>query len=404
MATGNSFFDRLIEHLDKLDSSSLQNYLLKLVRKKGFLETVFNTIREGIIVIDADIRIHYVNAGARTLLGLPENADGHHLDRYLKDVDWDAMMSADAKAWHRASLQEIEVFYPTHRILTFYVVPHTTEDPDGLMPMATIIFHDATESRRDTEETIASQKVEAITNLAAGVAHEIGNPLNSLTIHLQLLQRALPDTAESGAMQEAAELLDVALQEVTRLDSIVNNFLRAIRPAPPDLTDVYIQSVLGEALNFMRHEIQDRNIRVEAVLPDKLPPIHGDPNQLKQAFFNIMKNSIQSMADGGLLSIVCKRTDDFLDLRFADTGRGIASEDLGRIMEPYFTTRADGSGLGLLVVERVLRNHGAEFGIGSAPGEGTTFTIRFPLRDRRTRLLQPPETGQDTAPRTVDGR
>ncbi len=389
--TGSNFLDRLVERLDRLDPASVQNYVLKLVRDKGFLETIFNTIHEGIIVIGRDLRIRYVNAVVRDLLGIPEKAEGQALDRYLPDVDWNALMDANTEEWRRVSFQEIEVFYPRYRILTFYLVPHSEQQADQI-PLATLIFHDVTETRKNTERAIESETVEAITKLAAGVAHEIGNPLNSLTIHLQLLVRQLDHLAAAAAdVDEAKDLVNTSLQEVGRLDSIVNNFLRAIRPVPPDTKPVRLQDILGEVLRFMRMEIEDRRIRVEAALPDKLPRIQGDPAQLKQAFYNIIKNSVQSMADEGTLSIVCDSTDDFVDVMFSDTGCGISRDNLSHIMEPYYTTRPDGSGLGLLVVERIMRSHGAEFGIDSREGEGTVFRMRFPLRERHVRLLEAPQ-------------
>lgn len=393
--SGSSFLDRLVERLDRLDPASVQNYVLKLVRDKGFLETIFNTIHEGIIVIDRNLRIRYVNAVVRELLGIPEDPEGQMLDRFLPEVDWDALMDANTEEWRRVSFQEIEVFYPRHRILTFYLVPHSEQQADQI-PLATLIFHDVTEARRNTERAIESGTVEAITKLAAGVAHEIGNPLNSLIIHLQLLVRELDAMAASAVdTSEAANLVDTALQEVSRLDSIVNNFLRAIRPAPPETKPVKLQDILAEVLRFMRFEIEDRRIHVHASLPDKLPHIQGDPAQLRQAFYNIVKNSIQAMPDEGELSIACDSTDDFVDVVFTDNGCGISGEHLSHIMEPYYTTRPDGSGLGLLVVERILRAHGAEFGIDSREGEGTVFRMRFPLRGRHVRLLEAPRANPD---------
>jgi two-component system, sporulation sensor kinase E len=395
MKTGDSFLDRLIDRLDRLDPSSVQSYLLKLVREKGFLESLFNTIHEGIIVIDRNIRIYYLNAAARELLGIPEGAEGNRLDRHLRDVDWLALMEADPEEWHRISFTEIEVFYPEHRILSFYLVPHPADSGDSQIPFATIIFRDVTQLRQNTRQTVETQKIEAITKLAAGVAHEIGNPLNSLTIHLQLLQRCLHKSSDPDTAAEGAELVEVAIQEVARLDSIVHNFLRAVRPVPLQLQPVAMQKVLAETLKFMRWEIEDRNIRVEVAMPDKMPHIQADPDQLRQALFNIIKNSIQAIGNGGLLQIISSVQDDALELRIEDNGKGISSENLSRILDPYFTTRADGTGLGLLVVERILRNHGADFSIESGEGQGTAFIIRFPLRERQVRLLQAPPAADE---------
>jgi len=390
MNTGDSFLDRLIGRLDRLDPSSVQSFLLRLVREKGFFESLFNTIHEGVIVIDPEIRIQYLNAAARDLLGIPEDAEGQRLDRFLRGVDWLSLLEADPGEWHRSSLREIEVFYPQQRFLSLYIVPHPDDGESAGIPLAAIIFRDVTALRRSAEQNVETQKVEAITQLAAGVAHEIGNPLNSLNIHLQLLQRCLRHSADADTAAEGLDLVGVAVQEVSRLDAIVHNFLRAIRPSPPQLQPVALAAILAETLKFMRREIEDRDIRVEAALPEQLPRILADPDQLRQALFNILKNSMQAMTGGGLLRLACSLPGDSLELRIEDNGKGISSADMAHIMEPYFTTRQDGTGLGLLVVERILRSHGADFSIESSEGEGTVFIMRFPLRERQVRLLKAP--------------
>lgn len=397
MKPGNSnFLDRLIERLGRLDPANVQSYVLRLVREKGFLETVFNTIKEGIILIEHGLKIQYTNHAACRLLGLPDDCTGQRLDRFLREVAWSRIMDADSDEWHRMSLQEIEVFYPAHRFLTFYLVPYKADAPGGqAIPMAILILHDVTEVHADAQKTIESKKVEAITMLAAGVAHEIGNPLNSLTIHLQLLQRNLAQSREAKLAEEAGSLVDVALQEVGRLDAIVNNFLRAVRPAQPTMERIAIQAVLTETLGFMRPEIENRGVLVEATWPDGLPPIMGDAGQLKQAFYNIIRNSTQAMPDGGALRITAAEQGNFLEVRIADSGRGISQQDFPQILEPYFTTRADGTGLGLLIVDRIVRSHGGELGIESVAGAGTVFTVRLPLHERQVRLLQASTAGAD---------
>ncbi len=390
MPQNSTFLDRLFDRLDRLDPANVQSYVQRLVREKGFLETVFNTIHEGIVVLDQELRIRYSNQAARDLLGFGDGSDGRRLGRYVKNVDWASLVeSSNLSGQQRMGVHEIEVFYPRNRLLTFYMVPHPSdEDENGLAnEQYTLIFQDVTAQRHSTEAVIESEKVEAITQLAAGVAHEIGNPLNSLTIHLQLLSRALDHGVEGEVLLDARELLQVALQEVSRLDSITNEFLRAVRPTLPSMDTVRIQEVLADVVRFMRHEIEDRGVRVEASLPDQLPVIRGDVAQLKQVFFNVLKNALQAMSDGGLITVECRASNDFVEIHFTDTGKGISQENLGRILEPYFTTRAGGTGLGLLIVERIVRAHGGEIGIESEEGVGTTVSVRLPRRERQARLL-----------------
>lgn len=390
MKTSQTFLDRLINRLDQLDASSVQNYVLRLVREKGFLETIFNSIKEGVIVFDRSMEIHYVNPAGTALLGIPEKCEGQRIDRFLRDVDWNRLMSADPDEWHRVSFQEIEVSYPIHRFLHFYLVPCESE-VDEDFPLVSLIVHDVTELHRDTEETIESQKIKAITMLAAGVAHEIGNPLNSLNIHLQLLKRKISKLGDREFAEDSEELLNVAAQEVQRLDSIINNFLKAVRPGKPNFQSISIIDLLSSSLKFMQREIEDRNILVEAAWDQPIPLINGDPDLLRQAFYNIIKNAVQAMKDGGILKIGCWEIDNTVEIRFVDTGKGISHEDLTRIMEPYFTTRSGGTGLGLWIVDQTIRSHGGELGIDTEAGKGTVFTIRLPLFDRKVRLLEMPQ-------------
>jgi len=401
MKSGNSFLDRLIQRMDRLDPASLQTYVLRLVRERGFLETVFNTIREGVIVVDKGLRIRFINSAAQAMLGIGEEAGNQRIDRYLKDVDWGPLMEADAEQWRRVSRHEIEVFYPRHRYLSFYVVPvNSPEDNDDGMPCVTLIFHDVTEMHRDTEKHIESERVEAITMLAAGVAHELGNPLNSLNIHLQLLQRSIDRIADESLRDDAADLVRVATHEVERLDTIVSNFLQAVRPVPPKLAPLVVRQVIEEAVAFMRLEIENRDIQVEVIFPESLPRVFGDADQLKQAFYNLIKNAVQAMNDGGCLRIICGTRTDFLDIRFVDDGVGISAGKMPQIMQPYFTTKPGGTGLGLLIVERIVRGHGGDLGIESEEGKGAVFTISLPLRERQVRLL---ESGARSTPTGAGG-
>lgn len=393
----SSFIDRLIERLDRLDPASVQGYVLKLARTKGVLETILEAVREGILIIDRDLRIHFANQAAVELLGLPgefRDLEKQQINRYLRGINWAHLIAGNAAEWERASRQEIEVFYPTHRHLQFYLLPYSGEVAPGAGnetgAMITVILQDVTEQRRQTEETIESERLNAITMLAAGVAHEIGNPLNSLTIHLQLLERYFKARGEDDDAREAAELTEISLREVRRLDTIITQFLRAVRPQPLERCPLSLKNVINDTLEFVKHEINDRGVFVEARWPEHVQPITGDETQLKQAVYNIVVNALQAMPDGGMLRIDLEQTDEAVVLNVHDTGKGIPKQELANVFTPYYTTRKEGTGLGLMIVQRIVRDHGATIGVSSEVGAGTTFSIRFPRRDRQVRLLESP--------------
>ena len=388
------FVEKLIGRLGKIGPEDVQNYFLRLAQEKGFLETVFNSIQEGIIVADSKGRITYLNDAACQLFGLEaDDSLGKRLDERVRGLDWNALSREGAVS------RDMEIFYPANRFINFYSVPLVIErseeaqktddkiDISGERVGHAIILRDITESRRSEQQTLESERFNALTLLAAGVAHEIGNPLNSLNIHLQLIEREARrlDGAERAELQESVE---VARAEVNRLDSIITQFLRAIRPTRPQLRPDNINSIVEETVRFFTPEIKDRDIVVEQELRSDLPLLELDRDQMKQAFYNVIKNSFEAMKARGILRIRTDKDDSHVIVRFTDTGGGISAENLSHVFEPYFTTKTSGTGLGLLIVRRIVREHGGELSIESSEGQGLTLTIRLPYTDRRVRMLE----------------
>jgi signal transduction histidine kinase len=385
------FVEKLIGRLGKIGPEEVQNYFLRLAQEKGFLETVFNSIQEGIIVTDFNGRITYLNDAACELFGLEaDDSLGKRLDERVRGLDWESLSKSEV-----AVSRDMEIFYPANRFINFYIVPlsiarKSDNDDDALSGEQVghaIILRDITETRRSEQQTIESERLNALTLLAAGVAHEIGNPLNSLNIHLQLIQREARkiDGAKRAELQESVE---VARAEVNRLDSIITQFLRAIRPTRPQLKPESINSIVEESVRFFTPEIKDRDIVVEQELRSDLPLLELDRDQMKQAFYNVIKNSFEAMKSRGVLRIRTDMDDSHVIVRFNDSGGGMSAENLSRVFEPYFTTKASGTGLGLLIVRRIVREHGGELGIESSEGKGLTLTIRLPYIDKRVRMLE----------------
>ena len=402
----SGFIEKLIGRLGRIGPEDVQNYFLRLAQEKGFLETVFNAIQEGIIVTDSNGRITYLNEAACELFGLEsEDSIGKRLDERVRGLDWSALSHSEGPV-----SRDMEIFYPANRFINFYIVPLVIErreagisaesqDKAGAASSEGIragesehaghamILRDITQSRRSAQQTIESERLNALTLLAAGVAHEIGNPLNSLHIHLQLMERKVREL-EGDAQHELQDSIDVARAEISRLDSIVTQFLRAIRPSRPQTHPENINLIVEEAVRFFAPEIKDRDIVVEQELRGDLPLLELDRDQMKQTFYNVIKNSLEAMKRRGILRIRTDMDATHVTVSFTDTGGGISAGNLSRVFEPYFTTKSSGTGLGLLIVRRIVREHGGEMSIQSSEGKGLTLVIRLPYIDKRVRMLE----------------
>lgn len=385
----SGFLDQLLRRIDRIDPGSLQTHFLRLAREKGLLETILQTIREGLVVVDGSGKVSYANeAVARLLGGDAEAMVGRGLEDAVPSLDWEGLMGLDPEAWTQMVNREIEVTYPEHRFLEFYVVPlQVVEGAEEGVDGALILLRDVTGERARQESTVESKRLEAITLLAAGVAHEIGNPLNSLHIHMQLMERELAGVEDGETRDSLRELVEVAHSEINRLDQIIHSFLRALRPSQPQREPVRIETLVRETLRGMEKEIEDRGIWVEFDCPEPVPILSLDKGQMQQAVYNLLRNASQAMTDGGLLRVEIGVTDEVAAITIRDSGAGIQPEDLGTVFEPFHTTKSEGTGLGLMIVQRIMRDHGGQIEIETRPGEGTAVTLLLPRDDRRVRLL-----------------
>ncbi|WFB35794.1 ATP-binding protein [Kiritimatiellota bacterium B12222] len=385
----SGFLEQLLRRIDRIDPDSLQTHFLRLAREKGLLETILQSIREGLVVVDGKGLVTYANeAVARLLGGDVESMTGMSLEEALPTLDWEGLMGLDPEAWTQMMNREIEVTYPEHRIVEFYVVPlqvvqGAEDDAEG----ALIFLRDVTSDRKREESTVESKRLEAITLLAAGVAHEIGNPLNSLNIHLQIMGRELEDIADEELKESLRELVEVSSDEIKRLDQIIHSFLRALRPTQPQREAVQVDELLDATLKSMEREIEDRGIWVEKEYPEEVPSLQLDKGQMHQAFYNLIRNAIQAMTKGGILTLRIHMSEHGVAVSFADTGSGIEAEDLGALFDAYRTTKEEGTGLGLMIVQRIMQDHGGQIEIETRPKQGTTFTLLLPRYEQRIRLL-----------------
>lgn len=383
--------DRVLGRLDTLDSINLANLVQRLARERRLFEDIFNALQEGVLVIGPSGEIEYANAAAHRLIGLGEGElAGETLWRLVPGLrpSLEPALTEDesgAVAALPIVAREFELTYPEPRTVRLYMVPFQGAGRGAARRYA-VILNDISREKASTEEMLEHERTSSILLLAGSVAHELGNPLNSLNIHLQLISRRLAKLKATKDTEALSNSISVCREEVGRLDGIISNFLDAIRPRPPDLVEMQLIEVLDEVLSFQQRELADRGILVEAEASE-LPAVMADRNQVKQVYFNVIKNAVEAMQPGGRLRIRARSDDDNVYLMFGDNGTGIRQEDLVRLFQPYHTTKPGGTGLGLMIIRRIMREHGGQVGIESKEGVGTLVTLQFPRKDRRVRML-----------------
>ncbi|WP_193210724.1 sensor histidine kinase [Luteolibacter marinus] len=378
------FLDKLLARIDRIDPAEARQLLDRLVREKGFLEQVFEALHEGVIVLDEEGKITFINDAACRFFGIDaDEAPGTPLTSRVPGLEWKSL----AKPGKSVS-RDLEIFYPENRFLNFYLSPITSE-PAGEEPLGWVMLvRDLTITRQEAEQTLESERLNALTLLAAGVAHEIGNPLNSLDIHLQLMSRKLRKLPP-GDRAPLQEHLTTARNEIQRLDTILKQFLQAVRPTTPHREHCVLTRVLQDALRLLEPELESRGIAVELDLDEDFPVLELDSGQFHQVFYNLIRNAFQAIGGkDGVIRIAAHANDFEATLSIEDNGTGIPPEQMGSLFEPYRTTKQSGTGLGLLIVRRVVREHGGEIEIQSEPGAGTRILIHLPRGPKPVRLLE----------------
>ncbi|HZH82985.1 MAG TPA: ATP-binding protein [Phototrophicaceae bacterium] len=249
----------------------------------------------------------------------------------------------------------------------------------GILGMAAI-FHNQRrhlQSVRALEEEIhRNERLSELGSLAATVAHEIRNPLNSISMGMQRLKAEFTPVQDAG---EYSHFLTLMQNEVERLNRTVEQFLSLARPVQLSPEPIAVEEFIREVTTLLDAEARAANIRIDLDAGPNLPAVRGDRNHLKQLLLNLILNGIQAMPAGGRMSIRADRVKNRLELSVTDRGIGIKPDQLGKIFDPYFTTKANGSGLGLAIARRIAEAHGGKIDVQSEPGQGACFRVSLPL-------------------------
>ena len=375
----------------------------ELVDLSRFTEGILRTLGSAVVAVDASGRIAYVNPAAESLLGA---SAANLLMRTAADVlvmrGGESLLPASPSM---DAMGEVDLVLADGRMVTVDVRVSRREDAQGGL---VAILTDRTELKRAEVSARRKERLASLGELSAGVAHEIRNPLAGIGASAQLLSERL------GADENHRRLIELILDEVARLDRIVDSMLQFARPPEPRLRLAPFGDVLDRALGLLAEEAETAGVAIKTQAPGDLPQIWIDPDQIEQVVLNLARNALQAMEESGgslTLTLTLRRVSrpryvrvrsgrrredrgavqpsdgplqDWVELEVRDTGHGIPPEEIDRIFNPFYTTRKRGTGLGLAISEAIVREHGGMITVQSTPGHGTTVLLDLPEDKRQS--------------------
>jgi two-component system sensor histidine kinase HydH len=278
----------------------------------------------------------------------------------------------DDKVKKIEQVEIIELLNNKNYVLLCQIINILDHDKKSIGKM--LLLTDITEIKRLEQKMRESEKLAAIGKVAGGVAHEVRNPLSSIKGLALLLKNKFSDGSEE---QKTADLL---IQETERMNRTISEMMSLTRSASLSLAPIDIEGLLHEQLTLLQAEIKERNISVVFDVEQRVEPVLGDRDRLIQVIINILLNSIQAMEEGGVLTLKCTNMDSgTVHVVVSDNGPGMTNEILDQVFDPYFTTKKEGSGIGLSISQKIVTDHGGRISIESELGQGTWVTIELPV-------------------------
>lgn len=380
---------RFVEHalakLPRLNEDQMRSLLYALAEENGRMEVALDSMLDGIVVCDREHLPIIYNKSAERMLRFT-GSDPAERPLWLSVSDEDLSDFFHVTLEGGETVLDREFGLESKGATRLIAVSVSTLVSQGKIEGAIVHMEDITEKRRRDAQLRRAESLASLTTLAAGVAHEIKNPLGSISIHIQLIRKALQGKGKVP-MAFLERHLGVVNEEIDRLNKIVVDFLFAVRPMDVQLRDGDPGELVASIADFIRPEAERAGVMVELSTAEGLPRVALDERLMKQALLNLVKNALAAMPGGGKLRLAALRVEDEVRLTVEDSGVGISEEDLPKIFEPYFTTKENGTGLGLTITFKIVREHDGEITVTSRPGQGSCFTISLPVPQKEKRLL-----------------
>ncbi|MDO6992675.1 ATP-binding protein [Brachyspira innocens] len=385
----NQFFDKIFQNFDKVSDTEKKKVFQRLSTLWYSQNIIIENLEEGIIAIDNEGMIQGINKKACFLFSIPRNSEGESLSKCIPDNDigktiLELVNSSDSET---KLLKDNE----NERILQINILPIGER---GRIIGTLIKAFDITKTYESAQKLKRAEQLASLTTLAAGVAHEIKNPLGSISIYVQLIDKIIKKNMDNDCQcyKDFKEYSDIIKEEIGRLEDTINSFLFSVRKLELNIEDVNINELILSTISFLKYEIEKNNVSIDIKFDKDNLILKLDERYIKQALINIIQNAIDAMNENKddkkkEIYIKLKTIDNYAVISIKDTGTGIKDEDLNKIFEPYFTTKRHGTGLGLTNVVRIIEAHNGNITIESEYEKGSEFIIKLPLKQENQKFL-----------------
>jgi len=353
---------------------ALEERAVQLLAIQDYTQSILRSVTSGVLTVGPDASVATVNPAAERILGIAEDVvTARSLPTLFRD---DGGLTLDVRKVLEGRIprimHDLRLVTIDGKVVHAQVSVSRMRDVGGRKLGAVVTVEDVSDVQALTEQLIRADRLAAMGELTAGVAHEVRNPLGIIRASVQLMEDA---ECSRERVHEAAEVIK---QEIDRLDRVIKALLDFGRPAPPTMRPVAVSQVLEDVALFSRTFASRAKVEIVERYSDTAPDVVADPEQLKQVFVNLISNAVQAMPGGGTLTIETGAKEGFVFIRFSDTGPGISDGVRDKIFNPFVSTRDDGTGLGLTIVHRIVDEHDGHIEVTSEPGDGTTFTVWLP--------------------------
>ena len=375
----SQFVKKASSKIEKMSEEEIRRIIETQSSELRIRNTVLDMSFDGCMLVDGAGSVLYLNETLRSLLPMPDmrKYQGQKFSRLISNSETVSFMRAFIKSGKESDSEIFEIDFPGEGSKSLNCSASRVKEPEGFL----FSFRDVTFFKRFREEFRRNESLAQMTTMAAGVAHEIKNPLASISIYLQLMDKMME---KNGSMtrEEARKYLDVVSEEVDRINRIAVDFLFAVKPMKVDLSSISANDIVRKTMEVVGPELEEKGIRLDLNLATSLPKVLADVSLMQQALLNLVKNAMQAMPEDRKdprITVSTYIDSDMVKLSVADNGCGMNEEQMSKIFEPYYTTKSSGTGLGLTVLFKIMKQHGGDVTVHSVQGEGSEFILQIPV-------------------------